>query len=102
MIGLTRRQRELLTYIQRYMASRDGIAPSFEEMTKAMGLASKSGIHRLIEALVDRGHLQRLPNKARSITLGIPNDLEGFETGALLDELTRRGFEVSINSRKAA
>ena len=63
---LTKKQRELLLLINDRM--QDGeIAPSFEEMREALGLKSKSGIHRLITALVERGYLERLPNRARAL-----------------------------------
>ena len=63
---LTRKQRELLLYIHERMQSGD-IAPSFDEMKDALNLKSKSGIHRLISGLVERGYLERLPNRARAL-----------------------------------
>lgn len=63
---LTRKQRDLLLFIDERMKSGD-IAPSFDEMKDALGLKSKSGIHRLINALVERGYLQRLPHRARAL-----------------------------------
>lgn len=66
--GLTPHQRNLLAFVKEFMAER-GVPPSFDEMKKAMGLASKSGIHRMICALEERGHLFRLPMRARSIVL---------------------------------
>lgn len=63
---LTQKQRELLILIHERM--QDGeIAPSFDEMREELGLKSKSGIHRLITALVERGYLERLPNRARAL-----------------------------------
>lgn len=63
---LTQKQRELLDFINgRIMAS--GVSPSFDEMKEALGLRSKSGIHRLITALEERGFLRRLPNRARAL-----------------------------------
>lgn len=64
---LTRKQQELLTFIRARVAENDGIAPSFEEMKDAVGLKSKSGIHRLITALEERGFIRRLPHRARAI-----------------------------------
>jgi SOS-response transcriptional repressor LexA len=64
--NLTRAQKELLDYIKDYFTE-NGIAPSFEEMKDACGLKSKSGIHRLVIALEERGKIIRLPNRARSI-----------------------------------
>ena len=63
---LTRKQRELLLLIHERMQEGD-IAPSFDEMREALGLKSKSGIHRLITALVERGYIERLPHRARAL-----------------------------------
>ncbi len=69
---LTRKQHELLLYIDRRL-SETGISPSFEEMKEALDLKSKSGVHRLISALVERGFIRRLPNRARALeVLKIP------------------------------
>jgi repressor LexA len=63
---LTRKQHELLLYIDQRL-SETGISPSFEEMKDALDLKSKSGVHRLISALVERGFIRRLPNRARAL-----------------------------------
>lgn len=63
---LTAKQRELLVFIKQRLES-DGISPSFEEMKDALDLKSKSGVHRLISALVERGFIRRLPNRARAL-----------------------------------
>ena len=63
---LTRKQHELLLYIHQRMQE-TGIPPSFDEMKDALDLASKSGIHRLITALEERGFIRRLPNRARAL-----------------------------------
>ena len=63
---LTAKQHELLLYIQRKLEE-TGISPSFEEMKDALDLKSKSGVHRLISALEERGFLHRLPNRARAL-----------------------------------
>jgi len=63
---LTAKQKRLLEYIDQYLKE-NGISPSFEEMKEAVGLKSKSGIHRLISALVERGFIRRLPNRARAL-----------------------------------
>jgi repressor LexA len=63
---LTKKQHELLIFISERLA-RDGISPSFEEMKEALNLKSKSGIHRLITALEERGFLRRLAHRARAL-----------------------------------
>jgi repressor LexA len=63
---LTAKQHELLRFIQRKLEE-TGISPSFEEMKDALDLKSKSGVHRLISALEERGFLHRLPNRARAL-----------------------------------
>src|SRR6185503_10084144 len=74
---LTAKQHELLRFIQRKLEE-TGISPSFEEMKEALDLKSKSGIHRLISALEERGFLRRLPNRARALeVLKLP---EGMKT----------------------
>lgn len=76
---LTKKQRDLLLFINQRMSQGD-IAPSFEEMKDALGLKSKSGVHRLISALVERGYLERLPHRARAIEVKkLP---PGFEDSA--------------------
>lgn len=63
---LTKKQHELLTYIDERIQD-TGISPSFDEMKEALGLKSKSGIHRLITALEERGFLRRLRHRARAL-----------------------------------
>lgn len=63
---LTRKQHELLMFIHQRMKE-SGIPPSFDEMKDALDLASKSGIHRLITALEERGFIRRLANRARAL-----------------------------------
>lgn len=63
---LTRKQLELLDYINTHM-EREGVPPSFDEMKDALDLRSKSGIHRLITALEERGFIRRLAHRARAI-----------------------------------
>ena len=63
---LTRKQSELLTYIQARLGE-SGVSPSFEEMKEALALKSKSGVHRLISALEERGFIRRLANRARAL-----------------------------------
>lgn len=63
---LTRKQTDLLHYIN-HRLQEDGVSPSFDEMRDALGLKSKSGIHRLISALEERGFIRRLPHRARAL-----------------------------------
>ena len=63
---LTRKQHQLLTYIVTHLNS-NGAPPSYDEMKDALNLKSKSGIHRLITALEERGFIRRLPHKARAL-----------------------------------
>ncbi|HET6222056.1 MAG TPA: transcriptional repressor LexA [Dongiaceae bacterium] len=72
---LTRKQNELLLFINRHLTER-GVSPSFDEMKAALGLKSKSGIHRLITGLEERGFIRRLAHKARALeVLRLPDDL---------------------------
>ena len=79
---LTRKQIQLLEFIQARMA-RDGVPPSFDEMKLALDLRSKSGIHRLVTALEERGFIRRLPHRARALEiLRLPDNLSkgtGFQ-----------------------
>lgn len=68
---LTAKQKTLLIFIQQRL-SESGVSPSFDEMKDALGLKSKSGIHRLITALEERGFLRRLPNRARALEVVRP------------------------------
>ena len=65
---LTRKQSELLTYLSDHMQQHD-VPPSFDEMRDALGLASKSGVHRLVSGLEERGYIRRLANRARAIEI---------------------------------
>ena len=89
---LTSKQRDLLLFINDRLGE-TGVAPSFEEMKEALGLKSKSGIHRLITALEERGFIRRLAHRARAL-----------EVMRLPDELVRGGSErteaaISPNDR---
>ncbi|MEO0591245.1 MAG: repressor LexA, partial [Pseudomonadota bacterium] len=63
---LTAKQHELIRFIQQRLEE-TGVSPSFEEMKEALDLKSKSGVHRLISALEERGFIRRLPNRARAL-----------------------------------
>ena len=79
---LTRKQSELLTYIQARLGE-SGVSPSFEEMKEALALKSKSGVHRLISALEERGFIRRLPNRARALEiLRMPDSQAGVAASA--------------------
>ena len=72
---LTRKQHELIRFIQ-IRLEETGVSPSFEEMKEALDLKSKSGVHRLISALEERGFIRRLPNRARALeVLRQPEDV---------------------------
>lgn len=74
---LTRKQIDLLEFIHRRV-QRDGVPPSFDEMKEALNLKSKSGIHRLITALEERGFIRRLAHRARAIEIiKLPDSLMG-------------------------
>ena len=74
MFMLTRKQRELLKFIQERLGE-SGISPSFDEMKEALGLKSKSGVHRLITGLEERGFIRRLPHRARALdVVRLPED----------------------------
>lgn len=74
---LTRKQLELLDFIKSRM-DKDGVPPSFDEMKEALDLRSKSGIHRLITALEERGFIRRLAHRARALEIiKLPEAMEG-------------------------
>ncbi|HMJ94049.1 MAG TPA: transcriptional repressor LexA [Allosphingosinicella sp.] len=75
---LTRKQHELLSYINEQLG-KTGVSPSFEEMKDALALKSKSGVHRLISALEERGFIRRLANRARALeVLRMPDTKAGI------------------------
>ncbi len=77
---LTKKQLDLLEFIHRRV-QRDGVPPSFDEMKEALDLRSKSGIHRLITALEERGFIRRLAHRARAIEIVKLPDSLGHNTG---------------------
>lgn len=104
---LTKKQLDLLDFINRRM-SRDGVPPSFDEMKEALDLRSKSGIHRLITALEERGFIRRLAHRARAIEIvklpeSLANKTAGFEArvidGDMPDErpATARSVTPSVS-----
>ncbi len=73
---LTRKQYDLLVHIDKTL-QKTGVSPSFDEMKDALGLKSKSGIHRLITGLEERGFIRRLPHRARALeVLRLPENIE--------------------------
>ena len=89
---LTRKQFELLRFIHERLTE-GGVPPSFDEMKDALDLRSKSGIHRLITALEERGFIRRLPNRARAIeVIKLPDSVaHGISGGG-----RSRGFNPSV------
>ena len=78
---LTKKQRDLLEFIHKRV-QKDGVPPSFDEMKEALDLRSKSGIHRLITALEERGFIRRLAHRARAIeVVKLPDSLGEMKTG---------------------
>lgn len=91
MIGLTRRQHDLLAFITHYQADSGGRSPSFEEMLLGVGLAGKSGIYRLLGALEERGYIRRFHRRPRDIEILRPAVMSRAPDGAPL-------FFVSLNA----
>src|SRR5438045_9667807 len=78
---LTRKQRELLLFINQRLTA-TGVSPSFDEMKDALHLRSKSGIHRLISGLEERGLIRRLPHRARALEVTkLPEESAAPSTG---------------------
>ncbi|MCR4282252.1 MAG: transcriptional repressor LexA [Bauldia sp.] len=89
---LTHKQMELLTFVHERLKE-SGVPPSFDEMKDALDLRSKSGIHRLIKALEERGFIKRLPNRARAIeVIRLPEALQPNLAAAG----RARGFSPSV------
>ena len=87
---LTKKQHELLLFINERIGE-TGVSPSFDEMKEALDLRSKSGIHRLITALEERGFIRRLPHRARALeVLRLPEETTAAATPP------QRGFKPSI------
>ncbi|HGG05174.1 MAG TPA: transcriptional repressor LexA [Aliiroseovarius sp.] len=84
---LTRKQIELLGFIHKRI-QRDGVPPSFDEMKDALSLRSKSGIHRLITALEERGFIRRLAHRARAIEI--------VKLPEMMENEGRAGFEPRV------
>jgi repressor LexA len=110
---LTKKQKNLLLFINKRLRS-SGVSPSYEEMKQSLNLKSKSGIHRLISALEERGFIRRLPHKARALeVIKLPetasaNDIyNSFSPSVIkggLDENTsnEKSSEISVLGKIAA
>jgi repressor LexA len=93
---LTRKQHELLVFIDRHL-KQTGFSPSFEEMKEALALKSKSGIHRLISALEERGFLQRRHHRARALeVIRLPDDMQARGAQAESGERAVAGFAPTV------
>ncbi|MFZ8924670.1 MAG: transcriptional repressor LexA [Candidatus Puniceispirillaceae bacterium] len=85
---LTRKQSELLSYLNEHMQQHE-VPPSFDEMRDALGLASKSGVHRLVSGLEERGYIRRLANRARAIEI--------LKPAAAAGSIVTRSVEAASN-----
>ncbi len=97
---LTRKQYELLKFINERLKEA-GVPPSFDEMKDALDLRSKSGIHRLITALEERGFIRRLPNRARAIEVIKLPELARPATAATAGAVSRQALSRAISARSA-
>jgi repressor LexA len=92
---LTRKQHELLMFINQRLAA-TGVAPSFDEMKDALNLRSKSGIHRLISGLEERGFIRRLPHRARALEVTKLPEESAVKTGAAVAAGERGRFSPTV------
>ena len=94
---LTAKQQQLLRFIQTRLDA-DGVSPSFEEMKEALDLKSKSGVHRLINALEERGFIRRLPNRARALEiLKLPDAMEAAKGASNVVPLNAKTADVAVS-----
>ena len=102
---LTSKQRDLLMFIHRRLGE-SGISPSFDEMREALDLKSKSGVHRLISALEERGFIRRLPNRARALEVMKVPEMRGSATVTPLRPVAQAPandtLEIPLHGRIAA
>ena len=104
---LTRKQHELLLFINRRLAE-SGISPSFEEMKEALNLKSKSGIHRLISGLEERGFIKRLAHRARALeVVKLPEETaipapKPAERGRFSPTVIRGDFKAALSGAPVA
>jgi len=98
---LTKKQMQLLEFINTRL-QRDGVPPSFDEMKEALDLRSKSGIHRLITALEERGFIRRLAHRARAIEIvRLPDAISGAPSGGFTPRLVSETPEPPAQSKLA-
>lgn len=90
MIGLTAKQSDLLTYLRSYLDSSGGVAPTVREMVAGIGSKSVGSVHSLLARLEERGHIRRIPERARAIEIVDVGPLHGVPTADLIAELERR------------
>jgi repressor LexA len=99
---LTAKQRELLLFVQKRLGE-SGISPSFDEMREALALKSKSGVHRLISALEERGFIRRLPNRARALeVVKLPESSAPAATRPMVPAPANDMIEIPLHGRIAA
>ncbi len=98
---LTKKQHELLLFLEERI-SQSGVTPSFEEMKNKVGLKSKSGIHRLISALEDRGFIKKLPFKARAIEIIKSPNIKSKSPDHKPNTLDKQVVELPVVGRIAA
>ena len=92
---LTKKQHELLLFINRRLGE-NGISPSFEEMKEALNLKSKSGIHRLISGLEERGFIKRLAHRARALeVVKLPEETAPWLATVSVTESVAPAFTVA-------
>lgn len=95
--GLTIRQKACLDFIRGYMAASGGIAPSYEEIARALGLRSKSGVHRILGTLIARGHITKRDNHARSLQLAEPGGAHPLPQDIYAEAAARAdGFNMTV------
>ena len=99
---LTAKQHELLHFIQGRLGD-SGVSPSFDEMREALDLKSKSGVHRLISALEERGFIRRLPNRARALeVIKVPETQAAPAPRPVIPVAANDTIEIPMHGRIAA
>ncbi len=104
MMGLTKRQQDLLEYLRTYARDNGGRSPSYDEMKAALNLASKSGVAGLVEALQDKGFIRKMYCRARAIELlgeTLPGKTAEEVTEAVMRSLRRLNAEAKEMGRPA-